>query len=89
MKAEEKHADLVENGNRFLGTINGFVGEVEVIMKIDVSQSISLISEEAWRRSGNVPTHLKSVKPSNYTYNGEQLSVIGEARIHLVIAECP
>ena len=75
---KEKHPDLVENSDKLQGTINGFVGEVEVMMKIDASQRNSFLSEEAWRKYGNDPTHLKPVKPSNYTYNREQLSVIGD-----------
>ena len=58
MKIEERHSNLTEIGNKPPETINGFVGDVEVMMKIDVSQSNSFLSEEVWMKSGNVPAHL-------------------------------
>jgi len=78
VKAKERCSNLTEIGNKSPETINGFVGDVEVVMNIDVSQSNSFLSEEVWMKSGNVPAHLKPVKSFNYTYNGEKLSVIGE-----------
>ena len=56
-------------------------------MKLDYTQKNSILSEEVWRKSGNSFAHLKPGKAFDYIYKGKPLTVIGEASIHLVVAE--